>query len=172
MRRLAQEIGIQAPSLYKHFADKSEITTAVHIDYLIDHRDALQAALDRHPSPDHAIVRMAYAFREFAGQNRSLHLFSTTMPYPRDQVPELLRSIRLLWLKAAGDENLATAIWSFTSGMVSMDFSDRFPPGTDTDGAFAAGLDAFVDHADGREAQGAARTGGRGFRASIGKVSQ
>ena len=32
MRRLADELGIQAPSLYKHFPDKDAITAAVHVD--------------------------------------------------------------------------------------------------------------------------------------------
>ena len=44
MRRLGDELGIQAPSLYKHFPDKQAITTAVHVDYLRGQVDALAAA--------------------------------------------------------------------------------------------------------------------------------
>ena len=45
MRNLAEELGIQAPSLYKHFPDKESITTAIHVDYLAGQLAALEAAL-------------------------------------------------------------------------------------------------------------------------------
>ena len=47
MRRLGDELGIQAPSLYKHFADKQAITTAVHVDYLRGQVDALSGVAAR-----------------------------------------------------------------------------------------------------------------------------
>ncbi len=148
MRRLADELGIQAPSLYKHFPDKEAITTALHVDYLAAQRDALVAAFadgnpDRHP-----LARVGDAYRAHATTNVELYRFLFLLPYPRAQASGILRVIRRQWYLAAGDHDLALAAYAFVRGMVDMELHARYPAQTVPDAAFDLGLAALIDRID------------------------
>ncbi len=93
MRRLGDELGIQAPSLYKHFADKQAITTAVHVDYLRGQVEALTGALAA--SGGHPLERVTYAFRDYAIANAELYRFLFGLPYPRTEAAEVLKRLRV-----------------------------------------------------------------------------
>ncbi len=146
MRRLGDELGIQAPSLYKHFADKQAITTAVHVDYLRGQVDALSGALAA--SGGHPLERVTYAFRDYAIANAELYRFLFGLPYPRTEAGEVLKRLRASWLRAAGDSDLAIAAYAFARGMVDMELHSLYPVRAAPADAYAAGLAALVARAD------------------------
>ena len=75
MRRLADEMGIQAPSLYKHFADKGAIQRALYVDYLVAMRDAMVAAREAEDAAGHPLEpRRARLSGARARQPRALRL--------------------------------------------------------------------------------------------------
>ncbi len=126
MRRLADHLGIQAPSLYKHFPDKGAIERAVYVDYLVSLRDALAAARGT-DGPGHPIERVAHAYRDHAMANREIYLYVHELPYPRAEAADVLTDNRRQWYLAAGDPDLAVAAYAFMRGMVELELHDLYP---------------------------------------------
>lgn len=143
MRRLATEMGIRAPSLYKHFADKEAITRAIYIDYLISQSDALAAALEADDGT-HPIVRIVDAYRAHAVENRALFLYLITLPYPRSEAEHVLRSLRRLWYRAVGDNDLGVAAYAFARGMAELEVRAQYPVAIEPEGAYHRGIAALV----------------------------
>ena len=48
------------------------------------------------------------------------------------------------WFVATGDPAVAQAFWSFAHGMVMLEIDGRYPPGSDLDATWAAGVRAFT----------------------------
>src|SRR5215467_14299144 len=63
MRRLAERLGIRAPSLYKHVHDKAALEAAVIATGLEDIAAVLEAAVNEASEP---LVAVAAAYRAFA----------------------------------------------------------------------------------------------------------
>jgi AcrR family transcriptional regulator len=141
MRRLADRLGIRAPSLYKHLPGKAALEAAVIATGLEDIAVALNAALDGATAP---LVALAAAYRAFALAHPHLYRLMTDQPLPRQQLPAGVeeRAAAPL-LRAAGDPELARAIWAFAHGMVLLELDHRFPPDADLDAAWQAGITAF-----------------------------
>jgi AcrR family transcriptional regulator len=147
MRRLADHLGIQAPSLYKHFPDKGAIERAVYVDYLIALRDALVAAREA-DTPEHPIERVARAYRAHALANREIYLYVHDLPYPRAEAAAILTDNRRQWYLAAGDSDLAVAVFAFMRGMVELELHDLYPIHTSPPAALRHGLAALIARAE------------------------
>jgi AcrR family transcriptional regulator len=147
MRRLADELGIQAPSLYKHFPDKQSITTAVHVDYLAGQVRALEAALAT-DGRAHPLVRVTHAYRDYSCQNAELYRYLFLLPYPTAEAAPTLKRLRGLWMKAAGDSDLAIAAYALARGMVDMELHSLYPIKGSPSGAYAEGLAGLVQRAE------------------------
>jgi AcrR family transcriptional regulator len=148
MRRLADEMGIQAPSLYKHFADKGAIQRAVYVDYLVAMRDAVVAAREAVEDAAHPLVRVAHAYRIHSLGHRELYAYVHVLPYPRAEAAGVLKDIRMQWFLAAGDSDLALAAYAFMRGMVELEIHSLTPRGAEADGGYEQGLAAFVARAE------------------------
>jgi len=149
MRRLADEMGIQAPSLYKHFADKGAIQRAVYVDYLVALRDAIEpAGAAAHDEEAHPLVRVARAYRAHGLANRELYAYVHVLPYPRAEAADVLKDIRLVWFRAAGNSGLALAAYAFMRGMVELEIHSLTPLGAEADAGYEHGLAAFVARAE------------------------
>jgi AcrR family transcriptional regulator len=123
MRRLADRLGIRAPSLYKHLPDKA----------------ALEAAIIATGFEDSAA-----AYRAFALAHPHLYRLMTDQPLPRDRLPTGLeeRTAAPL-LQATGDPQLARAVFAFAHGMVLLELTHRLPAGADPQPAWREGIAAF-----------------------------
>ena len=156
MRRLADHLGIQAPSLYKHFPDKGAIERAVYVDYLIALRDALRSAREtddgRHP-----IERVAHAYRGHAMANREIYLYVHELPYPRAEAAAVLTDNRRQWFLAAGDPDLAIAVYAFMRGMVELELHGLYPIHSAPPAALEHGLAALIARAESLATHGAVR---------------
>ena len=140
MRRLAERLGIQAPSLYKHVSGKDELEDALIAEGL----EELGAAVVRAAVAGESLRSMARAYRAFAQERPNLYRLLTERPFPRDHRPRPheAEAIRLL-AEATGDPDRARAAWAFVHGMCQLELADRFPPGADVEAAWEAGLAAF-----------------------------
>jgi AcrR family transcriptional regulator len=137
MRRIAAELGIRAPSLYKHIADKSEVEVALIAEGLQELGQALAAAS---PSP----AAMAAAYRRYATKHPHLYVLMTQRPLPRDRLPAGLEEQAASPLRAAlADEHRARAAWAAAHGLAILELNGRFPPGADLDAAWRAMVAAF-----------------------------
>jgi len=77
MRRLADRLGIRAPSLYKHFADKAAVETAVISEGFTELADAFERATAGAADP---LLALAAAYREFARTQPHLYRLMTERP--------------------------------------------------------------------------------------------
>jgi hypothetical protein len=68
----------------------------------------------------------------------------TDQPLPRDRLPPGVEARAAApLLRAAGNQDLARAVWAFAHGMVQLELARRFPPGADLDTAWQEGITAF-----------------------------
>ena len=143
MRRLADRVGIRAPSIYKHLVDKEELETALVADGLREFAEACEAAVD---GADEPLVALAGAYRAFAGAHPHLYRLINDRPLPRDRLPAGLEDRAGAPLLAAvrGDRDRARAAWAFAHGMVMLELTDRFPADADLEAAWRAGLAALA----------------------------
>lgn len=139
MRRLGDEIGIRAPSLYKHVGGKDEIEAALQARALAGIRDALTPA-----GTD--IRALGAAYRRWALAHPRLYELATRRPLSRDRLPAGLEdsAARPLVLAVGGDLARARALWGLAHGLVDLELAHRFPPGADIDAAWDTALGAFT----------------------------
>jgi len=144
MRRLATNVGMRAPSLYKHFPTKRAVEAALIEQGLIVFGQALHAAVES-PGDDGPVRSLLVAYRETALANPVLYLLSSSGPLPReDLAPGVEDWAGEPFFDAVGDPWRAQAMFSFAHGMVVLELNDRFPEGSDLDRTWAAGADAFA----------------------------
>jgi AcrR family transcriptional regulator len=153
MRRLAGQVGIRAPSLYKHFCSKAAVELALIEDALLESGEIGHRAIHE-PGAPAPLVSLLSAYRRHALAHPNLYRLVTRGDLARDQLaPGLEEWAGNPWYVVTGDESLAQALWSYAHGMVTLELDQRYPPGSDLDRTWAVGADVF---------ERAARTGALG----------
>ena len=149
MRRLADHLGIRAPSLYKHFASKAAVESAIIEDVLFDIGEVTHDAL-RPSARTSPLLNLLTTYRTFSLAHRNLYRLATGGRLARDSLPPGLEDwAGNPWFVVTGDPSLAQALWSFAHGMVILELDDRYPPGSAIDDTWRAGADAFERSARG-----------------------
>jgi AcrR family transcriptional regulator len=168
MRRLAEQLGIKAPSLYKHLPDKAALEAAIIATGLEEAAARFEAAVDSATTSgpttrgaatggaatgavaagDAAdagpVSALAIAYREFALAHPHLYRLMHDGPLPRRQLPAGVEERAAApVLRVAGSRARARALWAFAHGMVMLELDQRFPPDADLDAAWEAGITAF-----------------------------
>jgi AcrR family transcriptional regulator len=141
MRAIAEKLGIQAPSLYKHFPDKGALEAALVTAGFVEQAATFGAASRCRNS----LAALASAYRAWAIAHPHLYLLMTNRPLERDRLPDGVEAAAAApILKACGgDPNRARAAWAFAHGMASLELANRFPPDADLDAAWRCGVNAF-----------------------------
>jgi AcrR family transcriptional regulator len=142
MRRVAERLGIRAPSLYKHLPDKQALEAALIEQALGEWAEVAERAL---LDADDPLDALAGAYRAWARAHPDLYRLMTDGPLPRDRLAPGVeeRAARPVIDAVGGDPDLARAVWAFAHGMVVLELGDRFPPGADLDAAWRRGVDAL-----------------------------
>lgn len=144
MRRLADDMGIRAPSLYKHFANKAAVELAIIEDALFDIGDVTHRAIHE-PGTAGALLHLLSVYRTYCVTHPNLYRLAVAGHFPRENLPEGLEEwAGNPWFVVTQDPHLAQALWSFAHGMVILEIDDRYPPGSDLDRTWRAGADAFA----------------------------
>jgi AcrR family transcriptional regulator len=144
MRRLADDLGMRAPSLYKHVPDKATLEAALIEDLLFDVGDQLHAALAR-PGRRGVVGAVLHAYRTTSLVCPNRYRLATSGRLRRDLLPECLEEwAGQPFFFAAGDPFRAQALWSFAHGMVILEIDGRYPEGSDLDRTWKAGAAAFT----------------------------
>lgn len=138
MRRLAERIGMRAPSLYEHLAGKDDLHAALAAEGFEEIGEAMATCDD--------LAGLGRAYRRYALEHPHLYRLINDRPLPRHLLPEGLeqRAAEPLVRMVGGDPDLARAAWAFAHGMTSLELAGRFPPEADLDAAWAAGLAAIT----------------------------
>jgi AcrR family transcriptional regulator len=144
MRRLAAEVGMQAPSLYKHFPTKSAVEAALIAERLLEVGEVLHAAVAA-PGRVGPVRSLLEAYRNAAQANPAMYRLATSGRLPREYLPPGLEDWagRPFFL-ATGDPWKAQALFSFAHGMVILELDERFPPGGNLGRTWKAGAAVFA----------------------------
>jgi AcrR family transcriptional regulator len=143
MRRIAERLGIRAPSLYKHFPDKAALEAAIISAAFEEQADAFEQAVEGSAEP---LADIAAAYRRFARAHPHLYRLMTDQELRRDLLAPGVeeRAGRSVYEAAGNDRDRARAAWAFAHGMTLLELTNRFPPGADIDAAWRAGIAAFA----------------------------
>ncbi|WP_404380224.1 TetR/AcrR family transcriptional regulator [Knoellia locipacati] len=122
MRTLADELGIAAPSLYKHFAGKEALKAQLVALALKEFGEAVR--------PVSTVGTLVRRYRAVATANPQLYRLATSGSLDRDTLPPGLED----WsgspfFEATGDPHRAQALWAAVHGMVILELDGRFPTG-------------------------------------------
>ena len=123
MRTLADELGIAAPSLYKHFASKDALRTQLIALALKEFGEAVR--------PVTTVSTLVRRYREVAADHPQLYRLATSGSLDRGALPPGLEE----WsgspfFEATGKPHRAQALWAAVHGMVVLELDGRFPTGT------------------------------------------
>jgi AcrR family transcriptional regulator len=136
MRRVAERLGIRAPSIYKHLRDKQALEAALISAGLEEWAEAFEG-----DTPE----ELGRAYRAYALAHPHLYRLMTERPLPRERLAAGVeeRAARPIVEAVGGDADAARAMWAFAHGMTILELNGRFPPDADLDAAWAAGMPAF-----------------------------
>ncbi|MEO7573016.1 MAG: TetR family transcriptional regulator [Acidimicrobiales bacterium] len=144
MRCLAERLGMQAPSLYKHLPDKAALEAALVEEALARMGTVLHHAVAR-PGRRSPISAVLAAYRRYGVANPHLYRLATAGSLARADLPAGLEAwAGTPFFLATGDPYRAQALWSFAHGMVILEIDARFLDGSDLDRTWRAGATAFA----------------------------
>ena len=149
MRRVAERMGIRAPSLYKHVDGKEALEELLMTDAFRELGHQLHDAVGsprKGGSRKKALTELARVYRRWALAHPHLYRLVTGGPLPRERMPQGLEAwtAEPVVMAAGGDPDRARAVWAFAHGMTILELDGRFPPDADLDAAWAAGIDGFA----------------------------
>jgi AcrR family transcriptional regulator len=141
MRRVAERVGIRAPSIYKHLPDKEALEAALISAGFQELAARFETAAANSDDPVDALAR---AYRDYARRHPHLYRLMTELPLARDRLePGAEDRAAAPIVEAVGDPDGARAMWAFAHGITILELNGRFPPGADLDAAWAKGIAAF-----------------------------
>lgn len=142
MRPLAERLGIRAPSLYRHFANKRQVENALIATGLREQAEAETEAIAA-AAPDEEIGALWSGYRRWALANPALHGLVASRALDREDpavvaaeragIEHVLRTTR-------GNATAGIAFWAFAYGLVALELNDRIPAGPDLDAVWELGL--------------------------------
>jgi AcrR family transcriptional regulator len=144
MRSVAAELGIRAPSLYKHVDGKAAIEIVLIDAAFEEIGRSLHDAL-RQPGRRTPLEALLAAYRRHALTHPNLYRLATAGRLPRPHLtPGLEDWAGEPFLTVAGDPHRAQALWAYAHGMVILELDGRFPDGSDLDRTWREGAAAFA----------------------------
>lgn len=157
MRRVAEEVGVKGPSLYKRVPDREALLRAV-ADGVVDDLARAIAGAEATDDPAADLEATAVAYRDFVRRNQNgYRLLFTELPSGANPDPAILTALGAPIVRAvgrlAGEESSLEGARTFVSwahGFVSMELAGAFRRGGDLDAAYAFGVRAIIEGVSGR----------------------
>jgi AcrR family transcriptional regulator len=161
MQAVADRVGVRAPSLYKHVADRQALVRAV-VDAVMADLVRTLAVPRPDPDPRQDLRRMVRRYRNFVRANPAGYalLFGRpTLGIPLDEaaLADLGRPIVAATARLAGEAEalpLARTIVAWAHGFVSMELAGAFRLGGDLEVAYRTGLEVILAGISGRATPG------------------
>jgi AcrR family transcriptional regulator len=161
MRQVAKQVGIRAPSIYKHFPSKEALEAALISDAFEQQAAAFEAAIE---GSDEPLAAAARAYHAFGMSHPHLYRLMTeridrSLITPGTEERAVASAVEA----SGGDPDLARAAWAFAHGMTILELNRRFPSDADLDAAWTCGLSALEAAAaqSRKRSRGRARARGR-----------
>jgi len=153
LSKLASQLGIKAPSLYRHIASKEALLQAViELTYLrlFDAYDIALASADEEPVDQ--LIKLSQAHREFAHANPNTYMLAYSTPDPEfpadpDMLLERAITIQQIMMQISGEENSLKAlrgVLALIHGFISLELNGQFRRGGDLSETFGAIILAYL----------------------------
>lgn len=151
LAKLAAELGIKAPSLYRYFNSKTDLLRAINTETNTRLIGALHDAAQM-DNPAERLLAIAAAYREFAHANPTAYAlaFTATMPDIQPDAAELERMvipIQAMMAEVSGQPESLTALRGLLAlihGFVSLELNGQFRRGGDLSEAFSRSVQAYI----------------------------
>ncbi len=142
MRRVAAQLGIQAPALYRHFPDKRELELIIIEQGLWESGDRNLEAIEDADDPLGALMS---AHRAWALEHPQIYRLSYGAKLDRSRIdPAAERHSGEALRIVTGDRpEVSRAIWAFVHGMVDLQIMGRFPQDSDLERIWQTGVEAL-----------------------------
>lgn len=130
MRAIAEQLGIRAPSLYKHITSKEELRVALIEQALVEMGTALHDAGAAGPSPE-GVTAVLAAYRANATAHPELYRLATTGVFPGERITPGLEdwSGHPFWA-VTGEPHRAQALWACAHGLAVLEIGGRVTAGS------------------------------------------
>ncbi len=149
MRRLGDEVGMRAPSLYKHYPHKRALEAALIDIAFAEMGERLHAAVEA-PGPDGPVGTLLSEYRAVGLGFPNLYRLATGPSIDRAALtPGLEAWAGEPFFLATGEPHLAQATWAFAHGMTILEIEGRFMDDSDLDRTWRAGATAFAGQLSG-----------------------
>jgi len=144
MRRLGDEVGIRAASLYKHLPGKPALEAAIVDAGLFEMGDAAHAAVDAASGSD-VVAVLLDTYRRIALANASLYRLATSGQIDRGLLtPGLDQWSGEPFYRATGDPHVAQALFAAAHGAVILEMDRAYSDTSDLDATWRALAAAFT----------------------------
>lgn len=153
LKRLADTLGVKAPSLYRYVANKEALLQAVNLATHGDLAAAVRRAAETASgSPANRLLATAHAYREFAHAHAALYMLSyDTMirGLPDDEAVMLQMAIPLqeqMTALCGLEESLPAlrGLWALLHGYVMLELGEQFQRGGDLAATFTRVVEAYI----------------------------
>lgn len=152
LHRLAEALGVKAPSLYRYFAGKTELLRAINALTARNMLAAMHEAGDVEADSQQKLIAMLRAYRRFALANPVAYdlLYSNTLPDSRlDPVDaeQLALPLQARMAEAIGEAQSLEALrgaWALLHGFVMLELAGQFQRSGDVNQAFEAAVQAYL----------------------------
>lgn len=144
LSKLGSKLGVKAPSLYRHVANKEALLQAVNLQTMQELFAQLSEAHSEDAAPQEQLLALATAFRSFAHASPDLYILAmTTKPEEgrpaQDTLTQMARPIQSLMAQLSGEENSLTALrglFALIHGFVMLELNQQLQRGGELDQVF------------------------------------
>jgi AcrR family transcriptional regulator len=150
--KLASELGVKAPSLYRYFPSRTELLRALNLQTLQKLTSSIGKADSTDDPPATRLVNLARAWRTFSQAfPRTYTLAFTNIPeiQPDPQVLEAMAvPIQEVMAEISGEAGSMTALrglWALIHGFLLLELSGQFRRGGDLEEAFSRSIEAYLE---------------------------
>ena len=153
LAKLAAQLGIKAPSLYRHVGHKLELLRAVNQQTVEQLFAAMQATQEGAPSePQAQLVAILHAFRQFAHAHPQSYLLLFSLQANGERPDEaflvqLALPLQALMARISGQDNSLAALrgaLALAHGYIMLELNHQLRRGGDLDATYTQVIQAYL----------------------------
>jgi AcrR family transcriptional regulator len=148
LNRLAETLGIKAPSLYHHVQNKSDLLQAVNALTMYDMVNQMSAAVAAAKGDRQARVRaLAQSYRDYAQAHPVVYKLLYADYSDNPPVAEVAPPLQSALVELAGPEwslDALRGLWALLHGFVVLELAGYFKPGESADMSWMAALNTYL----------------------------